>query len=128
VAWEGGFNGSFKRKGMHWPQIYQPAIKFRNIEQSALQAVQLESEDRDLSDTDSDSDNEGDETYLDAPLPLWVIGFEIDTDIDITSHALQDMIATDPSVVPSAALQSSIPTTTAHNTQEKVMAKPDWDW
>ena len=85
--------------------------------------MQLERDDSkgiDSMDAESDSETEGDEDInLDAPLPLRAITFEIDADIDITSHALHDMVAVDHSVKQSAALQTS---TRSRNIQEKTSA------
>jgi hypothetical protein len=91
--------------------------------------VQLErddSEGKDSIDAESDSESEGDEDInLDAPLPPRAITFKIDADIDITSHALRDMVAVDHSVKQSAAPQTS---TRSRSIQEKTSAQPDWDW
>ena len=60
------------------PEVYLPAIKFWNIEESVLRAVQLaqdDSEGKDAMDVESNSELEG---ILDAHLPLHSITFEID--------------------------------------------------
>jgi hypothetical protein len=88
--------------------------------------VQLEQDDfkgKDSTDAESDSESEGDEDInLDAPLPPHVITFEIDANIDITSHALRNMVAVDHSVKQSAAPQTSA---RSRSIQEKISAQPD---
>ena len=88
---------------------------------------QDDTEDKDLSDAEFNSEDEGDDIDLDTPIPLHGITFEINTDINITSQALRDMVATEHSVQMSAAPQPSAPTK-ACNDQEKVAAQPDWNW
>ena len=104
-------------------------MKFWDIEESALWAVQLEPDDSEGTnsmDVESNSESVGDEdTDLDAPLPPRAIAFEIDVDIDITLRALHDMVAVDHSVKQSAVPQTS---TRLHNAQEKTSVQPDWDW
>jgi len=108
--------------------VYRPVVKFRNIEESALQAVQLEpdnSEGTDSMDVESDSESVGDE------IPIWMPPF-----LRGQSHSrlmsiltspctLRNMVAVDHSVKQSAAPQTS---TRLHNTQEKTSVQPDWDW
>jgi len=55
----------------------------------------------------------------------------IDTDIDITSHALQDMVKTWLQLITwwHHQLLCSLPhAAKAHNPQEKVMVQPDYQW
>ena len=58
-----------------------------------------------MSDAEFNSEDGGNDIDLDTPLPLHSITFEIDADIDITSQALRDMVATEHSVQRSAAPQ-----------------------
>ncbi|KAG2098708.1 uncharacterized protein F5147DRAFT_655991 [Suillus discolor] len=84
---------------------YRPVVKFRNIEESVLQAVQTGSAD-DVSVTDidgiADSDDEDGaedellESEIDGRQPAQAVAFEIHPDIDINSKALKDMVSTDP--------------------------------
>jgi hypothetical protein len=84
---------------------YRPAVKFRNIDEGVLQAVQTgsrnvadddtPSEGEDESDSDNESDGGMDESMDAGPAPLQAFTFEIDVDIDIDSKALRDMIAVD---------------------------------
>ena len=58
-------------------------------------------------------------------LPLHLITFEIDANVDITSLVLCDMVVVDHSVKQLAALQMSI---SSPSIQEQISAQPDWDW
>ena len=58
-------------------------------------------------------------------LPLHLITFEIDANVDITSLVLCDMVVVDHSVKQLAALQMSI---SPPSIQEQILAQPDWDW
>jgi hypothetical protein len=84
---------------------YRPVVKFQNIEESVLQAVQTGSaDDESVADIDrvSDSDNEDEaedkllESEIDERQPAQAVAFEIHPDIDINSKALKDMVSTDP--------------------------------
>jgi hypothetical protein len=118
---------------MNSKQVYRPVVKFRNIEESVLRAVQSEqddAEDRDLSDVDSDSEDEGGDVNGDemAPPPR-AITFEIDPDIDITSQALRDMVSTEHSVGQSASPPQ--PASANHGISEAREAssvRPNWNW
>ena len=88
--------------------------------------MQLERDDSEGNDPmNAESDSKSEDINLDAPLPPRAITFEIDDDVDITSHALRDMVTVDHLVKQSAAPQTSAG---SHNIQEKISAQPDWDW
>jgi len=88
--------------------------------------VQLERDDSEGNDSmNAESDSKSEDINLDAPLPPRAITFEIDDDVDITSHALHDIVTVDHSVKQSAAPQASAG---SRNIQEKISAQPDWDW
>ncbi|KAG2116350.1 hypothetical protein BD769DRAFT_1778182 [Suillus cothurnatus] len=97
---------------------YCPVVKFRNIEESVLQAVQTGStDDESVADIDrvADSDNEDEaedkllESEIDEHQPAQAVAFEIHPDIDINSKALKDMVSTDPvSVVSTVGLSSML--------------------
>ena len=89
--------------------------------------MQLEQDDfegKESTDAESNSESEGEDINLDAPLPPRAITFKIDAYIDITSHALCDMVAVDHSVKQSAAPQTSA---RSRSIQEKISAQPNWD-
>jgi hypothetical protein len=84
---------------------YRPVVKFWNIKESVLQAVQTGSaDDESVADIDgvADSDNEDEaedkllELEIDERQPAQAVAFEIHPDIDINSKALKDMVSTDP--------------------------------
>jgi hypothetical protein len=119
---------------MNSKQVYRPVVKFRNIEESVLRAVQSEQDDakdRDLSDVDSDSEDEGGDANGDEmALPPRAITFEIDPDIDITSQALQDMVLTEHSVRQSASPPQPA-SANAHGIYEAHEAsslRSNWNW
>ncbi|KAG2079898.1 ribonuclease H-like domain-containing protein [Suillus cothurnatus] len=96
---------------------YRPVVKFRNIEESMLQAVQTGSaDDESVADIDgvADSDNEDEaedkllESEIDEHQPAQAVAFEIHPDIDINSKALKDMVSTDPVSVVSTVDLSSV--------------------
>lgn len=97
---------------------YCPVIKFRNIEESVLQAVQTGSaDDESVADINgvADSDNEDEaedkllESEIDERQPAQAVAFEIHPDIDINSKALKDMVSTDPvSIVSTVDLSSML--------------------
>lgn len=106
-------------------------VKFRNIEEGVLRAVQLGDEDNktlpDADDTDSGDEDEGDderEVEMDEGQAAQAVTFEIDPDIDINSKALKDMVATDKTSINSSPLP--LPPTAA--TTEASNTTPDWDW
>jgi len=106
---------------------YHPAVKFRNIEAHVLRRIQLNLDDTaDASkDTESDSEDEGDGDGEDNNIEeaSRKIAFQVDSDIDIDSRALRDMISLDPVIVQpvsSLLMESRAPGTSG-------MA-PDWNW
>jgi hypothetical protein len=105
--------------------VYQPVVKFRNMDKNVLQAVQSEqsnAEDKNLSDSDSDNtDNEAD--VNDERPPPRALTFEIDPDVDITLQALRDMVSTDESVGHSSQVQSA-----PANSSDTSGTIPDWYW
>jgi hypothetical protein len=102
-------------------------VKFRNIEESVLRAVQCERddvEDRELSDTESDGDDSDSEADMnDTQPPPRALTFKIDPHIDITSPALRDMVATEQCIV-----QLALAFFPCVNTAETSNAEPDWEW
>jgi hypothetical protein len=87
------------------PSEYRPVVNFRNIQDSALCAVQTGSADDELLpdvdgladlDNEDEPDDEPLESEMDARQPAQDVAFEIHPDIDINSKALKDMVSTDP--------------------------------
>ena len=80
--------------------------------------------DRELTDTESDGDDSDREANMnDTQPPLRALTFMIDPHIDITSLALQDMVATEQYIV-----QSSLAFFPCVNTAETSNAELDWEW
>ncbi|KAG1741985.1 hypothetical protein EDB19DRAFT_2021901 [Suillus lakei] len=87
------------------PSKYCPVIKFWNIKESVLQAVQTGStDDESVPDVDRivnlDDEDEAEDELLESEIdrrqPAQAVAFEIHPDIDINSKALKDMVSTDP--------------------------------
>ena len=108
----------------------RPAVKFRNIDENALQAIQIGdqtndggvSEHGDEPESDSESEDET-ETNAAGPLPPQAFEFEIDTEIDINSMALRDMVAIDPVV-----REETRPRKETSKATQQVTTAPNWNW
>jgi len=107
-------------------------VKFRNIDENVLEAVQtgnqIVSDDNDLSDhkdePGSDSDSEGEtETNLANLLLREAYAFEIDTEIDINLMALKDTVAKEPIVCEKVCPQKE-----TQRVAQKVPVAPNWNW
>ena len=114
----------------HKKSRYRPIVKFRNIESSILNKVQLGNDSPNpssdsnignpvvVSDSDSDSDDDSEEPDWPATTfdtPVQPIHFDVDVDINLDSSALRDMVVTAPiieervtSVHAPAASESSV--------------------
>ncbi len=110
----------------------RPVVKFRNIDEGVLQAIQmgekqsLEDEapsDEDESGSGSDDENERG-TNLPVPPPPEAFSFEVDSDIDIDSVGLRDMVAIE-SVVREEAQPPLAPQRPLNPPQH---AAPNWNW
>ena len=115
-------------------QEYRPVVKFRNIEESVLRAVQTRTGDEpsprnhDLSeDAESDYDSEDDntDTNIIRPPPAQDFAFEIDEDIDIDSKGLRDMVSVEP-VVHEISQSRHVLSKTA--LPARLPESPNWDW
>ena len=114
---------------MSLKRVYLPVVKFRNIEESVLHAVQSkddDEEDKELSDDESASEGEDSKPHWDEILPPRAPTFEVDRDIDMTSQALRDMVSTEHSVGPSVHPQCT--PSDVREAPRTSGAQPDWDW
>jgi hypothetical protein len=111
----------------------RPAVKFRNIDENALQIVQTGdqgvSDDGGLSEhgdepgSDSESEDETETNVASGTAPPQAIAFEIDTEIDINSTALRDMVAVEPVVREEVRPQKETP-----KVMQRVTVAPNWNW
>ena len=114
---------------MSLKRAYRLVVKFQNIEESVLHAIQSkddEEEEKKLSDDESDSEGEDSEPHWDEILLPRALTFEVDHDIDMTSQALRDMVSTEHSVGPSVHSQST--SSDVREAPRTSSAQPDWDW
>jgi len=113
----------------------RPAVKFRNIDENALHVLQtgdqnvlddgIPSEHEDEPESGSESEDETGTNIASPPQspPSQAFAFEIDTEIEINSTALRDMVAEEPVVHEEIRPQKETPKVT-----QQVTVTPNWNW